>query len=80
MGCAALRVVFKANQSVAKKDVDLYAASWQKTCAAGEAADCSNLGLLFVATGDQAQGRALLEKGCAQGDKFGCTITQRLGR
>ena len=77
VGCAAVQVLYRIPQEVRRSDVQVYADTWAKTCLAGEASDCSNLGLLYLAVGEESRGRDLVAKGCSGGDAFGCALKAR---
>ena len=73
MACATLRVAYGQQAEVNPSEVTLYRATYEKTCDAGEASDCTNLGLLLTATGDST-GQELIRKGCSMGDGWGCHL------
>lgn len=75
MACATLRVEHGQQVPIDRRELDLYRATYEKTCAAGEAADCTNLGILLSAVGD-ANGPTLIAKGCALGDEWGCHVAK----
>lgn len=75
MACATLRVVYGQQVSLDPSEVDLYRATYEKTCYAQEAADCTNLGILLSATGDST-GRTWMQKGCSLGDAWGCHVSK----
>jgi hypothetical protein len=75
MACATLRVVHGQQASVDPREVDLYRATYEKTCNAGDAADCTNLGILLSASGDAA-GKSWMQKGCSLGDAWGCHVSK----
>jgi uncharacterized protein len=75
MSCATLRVAYAQQVAIDAQEANLYRATYEKTCAAGEASDCTNLGILMSATGDPG-GKAMMAKGCSMGDAWGCHLAK----
>lgn len=75
LSCATLRVVYHQPVQVDAQQVNLYRATLDNACAAGQANDCASVGILLSAIQDPAA-KDTLNRACSLGDKWGCHVAQ----
>jgi TPR repeat protein len=76
VGCASLKVLFGDTRPVFPNVAEMN--TLMRSCAGGNARDCTTSGLLQVASGNKAMGMPNIDRACIMNDGFACALKKAI--